>query len=186
MHPIEIVYVCTANVNRSAMAAALTSRALSRHGLPVTVSSASTMDRPGYPPTPSTLTVLRNKGIDAAGHRSRTLSADIVAGADLVLTMERMHLRAAAVLSPGAFDKTFTLKEFLRRALRTGPRPADEPVATYLGRIGADRDPADLLTDDRADDVEDPQGGPHAGFVTTVDELDLLTRGVVQLLFGVS
>lgn len=183
---IEIVYVCTANVNRSAMAAALTSRMVHQHRLDVRISSASIMERPGQPPTENTLSVLRDKGIDAAGHRSRTLTAEIVAGADLVLTMERMHLRTAAVLTPDAFGKTFTLKEFLRRGLQLGPRGEGEALEVYLKRAGAERDPMSLLSDDEDDNVVDPQGEPRPAFVTAVDELELLSRGVLYLLFGLT
>ncbi|MEZ5233106.1 MAG: hypothetical protein AB7O92_03505 [Acidimicrobiia bacterium] len=180
-----MLYVCTANINRSAMAAALTARSAHQRGVPVRVSSASIMDLSGRPAAPNTLSVLLGKGIDASGHRSRTLVPDVLAAADVVLTMERAHLRAAAVLTPDAFAKTFTLKEFLRRALEVGPRAADEPVAAYLARVGAGREPSALLTDDERDEVRDPQGGPLSGFQAAVDELELLTQGVLYVLFGV-
>lgn len=181
---IVIVYVCTANVNRSPMAAALTSHLAAGRGVALTVGSASTLLRPGHRATPATLAALRARGIDAEAHRSRTLTPEIVAGADLVLTMERVHLRVAALLTPDAFDKTFTLKEFLRRALRNDPRRTSEPLDLYLQRISIGRDPVELLTTNEADEVADPQGGPPAGFAATCDELALLCGGVVELLFG--
>lgn len=182
---IEILYVCTANINRSAMAAALTSRMIHERGLPAQVGSAAIMNMAGQPPPAHTLSVLLAKGIDASRHRSRPLVAELVEGADVLLTMERQHLRTAAVLAPDAFAKTFTLKEFLRRALEIGPRPQDEPVSQYLARVGAGRDPAMLLTDDERDEVRDPQGGPLSGFQAAADELELLAQGVLYVLFGV-
>ncbi len=181
---IVIVYVCTANVNRSPMAAALTSHLAATRGLELTVGSASTLLRPGHRASPATLAVLRARGIDAESHRSRTLTPELVADAELVLTMERAHLRVAALMAPGAFDKTFTLKEFLRRALRTDARYAYEPLDRYLQRISIGRDPVELLTTNEADEVADPQGGPQAGFVAICDELALLCEGAVELLFG--
>lgn len=177
--------MCTANINRSAMAAALTAKLAHERGLPLRVTSASVMNRPGQPPPAHMLSVLLGKGIDASGHRSRTLLPELVDGADLLLTMERQHLRAAAVLAPDAFAKTFTLKEFLRRALDVGPRAADEPMGAYLARVGAGRDPSELLTDDERDEVRDPHGGPLSGYQTSVEELELLAQGVVFVLFGV-
>ena len=109
-----------------------------------------------------------------------------MAGADLVLTMERAHLRTAAVLSSDAFAKTFTLKEFLRRGLQCGARQPDEPLDTYLKRLAEGRDPAALLADDDDDNVADPQGQPRDAFEATVNELELLSQGVLYLLFGVS
>jgi protein-tyrosine phosphatase len=167
------------------MAAALTDRLLAERGAAgVTVSSASILDRPGYPATDDTVAVLAGRGIDLQAHRSQTLTRPLTAAADLVLTMERAHLRVAATLSPGAFAKTFTLKEFVRRGHERGARLAGEDLAAYLGRVGAGREARQLLQADPADDVADPQGGPRAGFVATVDELDVLARGLVDLLFG--
>lgn len=164
------------------MAAALTSRMVHQRGLDVRVTSASVMERPGHPPPDHTLSVLLAHGIDASAHRSRTITPELVAGADVVLTMERLHLRSVAVLTGDAFGKTFTLKEFLRRGLELGPRPADEPVDAYLKRLGDGRDPLSLLEDDPADDVADPQGRPRSAFVDAAHELDLLSQGVLYLL----
>ena len=66
------------------MAAALTSHLAAGRGLELTVGSASTLLRPGHRATPAALAVLRARGIDAETHRSRTLTPEIVAGADLV------------------------------------------------------------------------------------------------------
>ena len=51
-------------------------------------------------------------------HVARTLDASILAveGHDLVLTMTREHLREVVALDPGAWPRTFTLKEIVRRA----------------------------------------------------------------------
>jgi protein-tyrosine-phosphatase len=167
------------------MAAALTARLLAERGLTgVSVASASVLDRPGHPPTDPTLAVLLERGIDLQAHRSQTLTRALTSAADLVLTMERAHLRVAATSSPGAFTKTFTLKEFVRRGLEHGGRLGGESVSDYLGRIGAGREARQLLQADPADDVADPQGGPLAGFHATVDELDRLTRSAVDLLVG--
>ncbi len=166
------------------MAAALTHQLAARRHFDVVVSSASTMLRPGHRASPATLAVLRERGIDAEAHRSRILTPEIVAHCDLVLTMERVHLRVAALMAPGAFDKSFTLKEFLRRALSTDRRQIQEPLDAYLERLNIGRDPLELLAAYESDEVSDPQGGPHAGFVATCDELALLCEGVVELLLG--
>ena len=167
------------------MAEAFTGRLLAERGLDgVTVSSASILDRPGQPATEATLAVLAERGLDVQAHRSRTLTRPIVAAADLVLTMERAQLRVAATLAPGAFAKTFTVKEFVRRGRELGARGTDETTAAFLDRLGAGRQARQLLQADPTDEVADPQGGPWSAFAATAAELDLLTRQLVELLFG--
>ena len=109
------------------------------------------------------------------------LTAYHVAAADLVLGMERQHLRAAAVATPGAFDRCFTLLDFLRRALTIGPRAAGRSLPDWLTEVGAGRRPEDFLQDDPADAVADPQGARLSTYRQAAREIDALVRGVVSL-----
>ena len=138
----------------------------------------------GQPASPHAVAVLAARGYDLSGHLSRQLSAELVAGSDLILGMERRHLRAAAVLAPGAFDRTFTLREFIRRGLAVGPCRAPESFVAWLGRLNENRLPEQLLADNLADDVADPVGAPIAEFEKAADELDLLVRGVKMLILS--
>ena len=54
------------------------------------------------------------------------LTKEILAtdGADLVLTMTREHLRHVVAMDPSAWPRTFTLKEFVRRAQSVAPATA--------------------------------------------------------------
>jgi protein-tyrosine phosphatase len=148
---IDIVFVCTANINRSPMAAALFARhvALVTPPLPpgsVRIGSAGLLEG-GRPSSAHAVATLAARGIDLRGHRSCTLAVERVRAADLVLTMERAHLRAAAVLVPGAFTKTFTLRELVRRGLdharSTGARPGPALAGSAPGS-GAAPDPGAL------------------------------------------
>jgi protein-tyrosine phosphatase len=159
------------------MAAALLVHRLAEIGIDAEIGSAGLL-QPGHPASPEAIATLAARGIDLSRHRTRRLDADLVADADLVLGMERRHVRAAAVLIPNALVKTFSLKELVRRALHVGPRPADEAVGTWLGRLGEGRDTGDLVRDDDRDTVDDPIGcGPDA-YRRCADELDLLVQGV--------
>jgi protein-tyrosine phosphatase len=168
---IEILVVCTANQCRSPMAAALL-RARVPTG--VTVSSAGLLPG-GAPATRDARRVV--DGVDA--HVSRQLSSSLVDGAALVIAMERRHVREVAVASPDALARTFTLREFVRRASSVGPRrvAGGESFDEWLDRVGAGRRIADLVGDDPADDVADPIGQPLAVYRATAAELsDLLDR----------
>ena len=55
---------------------------------------------------------LRAVGVDAKKHQARQISAQDVAGADLILTMEKEHREMIRSDFPEAASKTFLLKEY--------------------------------------------------------------------------
>ena len=79
------------------------------------------------------------------GHRrqppcSRTVTADDLAAADLILGLAREHVRHAAVLLPAAWPRAFTLRELVRRGRQAGPRAPGEPLGYWLTRAADGRD----------------------------------------------
>jgi len=107
----RVLFVCTGNTCRSPMAAAALEGALESERERVEVQSAGTAARDGQPATAATIAVCRRQGIDLAGHASRRVTPALLAAADLVLVMERDHLRT--VLGMGADPrKTHVLSEW--------------------------------------------------------------------------
>lgn len=103
--------------------------------------------------------------------------------ADLIVGMERQHVREVAVADGEAFRRAFTLPELARRATAVGPRLADESLDAWLRRAGSDRRTADLLGFDAADEVADPIGRSSKHYERTATELEGLVRTVVDHLF---
>lgn len=167
----DILVLCTANVCRSPMAAALLTRRLCELGVTARVRSAGMLPG-GAPAHPEVVSVMTRYGIDLAAHRSRTADAAELAGASLVLAMARDHLRYAVVTEPGAWPRAFTLRELIRRGERIGPRPPDEPLASWLSRAHEGRERAALLGDSAQDDVPDPAGGPFRAYAGIAELLD--------------
>ena len=165
------------------MAAALLGRQFARLGVSVPVWSAGQL-RGGMPPPAEVVEVMAAYGLDVGSHRSRQLSAADLSAAAMVLGMERGHVRHAAVTLPAVWPRAFTLKELVRRARQTGPRPAGEPLAAWLSRIHHGRDRAALLGESPEDDVADPIGGPPAGYAATAAVLDQLTAELAGLCWG--
>jgi protein-tyrosine phosphatase len=175
-----IVTLCTANICRSVMAAALLGRRLAALGAAVPVHSAG-MIRSGDPPCPEVIAVMVRYGVDLASHRSHVALASDLARADLILAMARDNLRYAVITEPAAWPRTFTLKEIVRRGEQIGPRRPGEPLSCWLSRAHAGRERASLLGASAEDDVADPAGGPAEAYAETADLLDLLVTRLAEL-----
>jgi len=176
----DIVVLCTANVCRSPMAAALLTRRLAALGVTVPVRSAG-MISSGDPPHPEVISVMASYGIEIPSHRSRVVCAADLASASLVLAMARDNLRHAAITEPGAWPRAFTLKELVRRGEQIGPRPPSEPLSRWLSRVHAGRERTSLLGDSLDDDVADPAGGPLRAYADTASLLDNLVKRLTGL-----
>lgn len=84
-----IVFVCTGNIFRSLTAEYALRREL---GPGIAVSSAGTDDYP-HVVRPNVRDYLLAKGLDVSAHRRRTVTREILAGADLVVAMSTDHQR---------------------------------------------------------------------------------------------
>ena len=162
------------------MATAILRRRFDERGIPAQVTSAGLYEA-GHPAVEGALRALSARGLDAGEHRSRRLEADVVREADLVLALEREHVREVVVLEPEAWSRTFTLKEFVRRAAAAGPRGPDESLSGWLARLHGGRRRADLLGSSPDDDVLDPTGGSPEDYEATMEELDALLSSLVAL-----
>jgi protein-tyrosine-phosphatase len=81
----KVVYVCTHNAGRSQMAEALTNKIAIERGIPVRALSAGTIA--GDQLNPSAVEAMEEIGISMAGHAPKLLTAEILEGADRVITM---------------------------------------------------------------------------------------------------
>jgi protein-tyrosine-phosphatase len=104
-----------------------------------------------------------------------------VAGADLVLAMERQHLREAIVLVPEAEPWSFTLRDAVRRAEAVPPRSAGETVRAWARRLADGRSRADLFGSGD-DGIADPMGRSRRHYVRAAADIDdLLLRLVARV-----
>lgn len=175
----RVAVVCNANLCRSPAAAALLRARLRTRGVTATVASAGLL--PGdATPGDGLVEAMRERGIDLSGHRSRRLDADTVRAADLVVIMEHHHLGDVLLLDRGAWERTFTLKDLVRRAKEAGPRRPGEPLDRWLGRVGRGRTRLDAVGA-WGDDIVDPAGGSPAQVLETVDEIGALVGRLVDL-----
>lgn len=163
------------------MAEALLRHHLEARGVDAHVSSTG-LTFEGRPATAEAAEALAGQGLDLRSHSSRTLAADQVEAADLVLGMERQHVREAYLLVPSALSRSFTLPEFVRRGRAVGPRRGD--LASWLAEVSAGRRPTDLVGESTLDEVADPYGSPVAVYERTAAQLDALCAAAADLLAG--
>ena len=184
---VQVLFVCTANMCRSPMAAALFGSLSSVGGddAPEEVEVASAGLLPGgHASPPEVVTVMAELGIDLSGHRSTQVSPELVAASDVVVALARRHAGEVVLLDPEAFGRTFTLKELVRRGDRVGRRAPEETLDAWLGRLHDGRQRTDLVGRSDADDVSDPLGGPLSAYRTTARELGTLVDQAAALLWA--
>jgi len=138
----------------------------------------------GFASPAEVVTVMAEFDLDVSAHASTQVTPAIVAGADLVVAMGRRHAREVVLLDPGAWTRTFTAKEIVRRGERVGPRSAGEPLDRWLARLHQGRVRTALVGSSAEDDVADPLGGPLAAYRATARELAELVEGLAGLLWA--
>ncbi|HEY5298496.1 MAG TPA: ribose 5-phosphate isomerase B [Verrucomicrobiae bacterium] len=106
-----ILFICTGNVCRSPMAEGIFRQAMKGRG-EFRILSAGLGAMDGQPPSPHSVTALKEIGIDISGQRSRALTVDLVRQADFIFGMTHSHVDTITLLYPPAAEKTFLLREF--------------------------------------------------------------------------
>lgn len=139
-----MLFVCTANISRSPF---LEFRARTLVRVPgIEFASGATQGVTGQSLDPQMLEELAKRGIDGSTHRSKPVSSQQVAWADLILTATREHREVLLRRHAGIVMKTLTLGQFLAAAEKA---PSTDPVRAAFSRRSAAL---------REDDIPDPYG----------------------------
>lgn len=129
----RILVVCTGNICRSPVAAAMLRARLPGRK----VSSAGLGALVGHGVEPSAARLAEAEGLMMAEHRARQLTPELLAEADLVLVMSEGQRRAVAELAPAALGKTLLLGHWLpgAREISDPYRQSEEMFALVHQRL---------------------------------------------------
>jgi protein-tyrosine phosphatase len=121
----SILFVCTANRFRSPIAAIAFARQVVKRGDDhhISISSAGTWTVTGLPATPDALKQAQEFNLNLALHKSRLITQEILAQADLVLVMDANHKEGISHEFPTVAHKVYLLSEVSNGASYDIPDP---------------------------------------------------------------
>jgi len=132
----NILFVCVGNICRSPSAEVMLRKIVS--GRDVMVSSAGLGALVGHGVDDTAQALLLEHGLDGSAHQARQISPTILSKSDLVLTMERKHLRRIAEIAPEASGKTFLLGKWQQERDIPDPYRQERPAFEHVYKLMAE------------------------------------------------
>ena len=174
----RILVICTANICRSPMTEALLRSAVEKRGLDVLVESAGFLFQ-DKEATPVVVDIMGERGLDISSHRSRKVTAESINTADLVVAMERRHVRDLTLLADDAVSRIDTIGGLVARLHGVdGESPAQRISAAIAPRVAGD------MLGRGADEVDDPFGKSKRVNRATADRLTELSQALIDGVFA--
>lgn len=177
---MNILFVCTGNTCRSAMAEAIFNSVTedgTGSGKPFSAASAGIFAFDGDSASGNAVSVLFNDmEIDISAHRSRQINKEIADRADIILTMTREHKRTMIQMFPETADRVYVLKEYIKKEYIKKEDIKKEDINNGMKSPG-------INDYDYSLDITDPYGMPIRVYQKCAEEIkDAIDKLVLILL----
>lgn len=106
------------------------------------VQSAGTWGESDLPASQNAMMVLKTRGIDLNGHKSKIISTDLIEQADLILTMEGGHKEALQIEFPLKKDKIIQFSELIEEEF-----DIEDPMGQPMDRFERTAKEIEMLLD---------------------------------------
>lgn len=131
---LRIVFVCSGNICRSPLAAALAQRMLNGAAIPAVTISAGTLGLSGHSAAAHTITTAAEIGLDLTSHRSQGVSLALLRMADYIVVMAPHHAQSLLQSDASLAGRIVRLWEFVREdaePLDHIPDPVGKDLFTF-------------------------------------------------------
>ncbi len=111
---MKIMFICTGNICRSAMAQAMLIKKAKEQNKDkdIEVYSCGVWAESGDTPTYEGITVMKDYGIDLSSHRAINIRNSNIEEMDVILCATNNHKQNVILMYPKLKDKIFTIKEY--------------------------------------------------------------------------
>lgn len=109
---MKIMFICTGNICRSAMAEAMMKEVVKEKGLNIQVCSSGTFAENGDFASYNAIEAMKIYNIDLRSHRSTNIADSDILNMDLVLCATISHKASVIHQYPEMKDKVYTMKEY--------------------------------------------------------------------------
>ena len=177
---MKILFVCTGNICRSAMAELLFNHHARQQGLEIKAHSSGTNAISGNSATDLAVDVLADRGIDLKDHRAQQLTSDQIVDSQIVIAMTRQHEAAIAKEDQLARSRTFLTGEISRIGSQIRPLKSQN-LTDWLQVLNEARG-GHMTTGRLRDEIADPWGQPRDVYEQTAKRLEGHIIHLVRLL----
>jgi len=113
MQKIKIMFVCTGNICRSAMADKMLAKRVKEENLNIEVYSSGTFAENGDYPTVEAIEAMEEYGVDLKQHRATNIRRSNIEEMDLILCATTTHKNMVLQLYPNLVGQVYTMKEYV-------------------------------------------------------------------------
>ena len=111
---MKIMFICTGNICRSAMAHGMMEKLIKENNIDATVYSCGIYAETGDFATYNAVEAAKEYGVDISNHKATNIRESKIEEMDLILCATMSHKQSVIYLYPNLKTKVFTMKEYAK------------------------------------------------------------------------